>query len=517
MSKPNQIPRTRHLFPELGAWLINGQRGLLRLRWLLREDQDWFPAWSIGAIAGVCGVMLAVLLFFFEDPQLAASPAATVQTEEEIVLPEFIPESRVETIPQPVPEQPLQTNVQPILRSSSFPLHSQSLPDFKLSTLRRTELPFYWDQKEVASYQSRPKRIQEEFVRDNWSRLTPKFAANDQFRPYLVQGATIPVTPSYVTTSGQRTPFDGIEENRTQGVLIEKHALPTTSIGEPYTYVIHVINPTNDAIDEVYVHEKISAIHRVQQVEPPAAVQGDELVWSLGKFPAKGRRAFRVTLSPDSAKKIETETRLKNVTKVGGMARISEPLPQEPELLPVQPEKVIVPAIEEPTPQPEPAPLRISEKPKPFPELKLAVTPVNVVRKGETLSLNFNVSNIGNAAAENVTLYVHLSGEFKHKYGEKVKHTITRLEPGQTRTALFQARAKEVGTAQLSASLRLAGDEKRSQNMNIRVESDARAISNSPRLNPVVECQRPELEKAPVEAALAEQLASTTQWTKFSE
>jgi hypothetical protein len=505
VSKPKQIPRTRHLFPEVGAWLINGQRGLLRLRWLLREDQDWFPAWSIGAIAGVSGVMLAALLFFFEDPQLAASPAVSVEANDQRVLPEFPQETSVETTPQPI--------IEPILPSTSFPSISQSLPDFSRSNLRRTELPFFWDQEEVASYQSRPKRVQEEFVRDNWSRLTPKFAAVDQFRPYMVQGASIPVTPSYVTTSGQRTPFDGIEESRTQGVLIEKHALPTTSIGDPYTYVIHVINPTNDAIDEVYVHEKISAIHRVQQVEPPAAVQGDELVWSLGKFPAKARKAFRVTLSPDTGRKIETETRLKNVTKVGGIARVSEPLPQEPELLPVQPEAVNMPISEEP----EPEPLRISEKPKPLPELKLAVTPVSAVRKGETLSLNFNVSNVGNAAADNVTLYVHLSGEFKHKYGERVKHTITRLEPGQIRSALFQARAKEVGTARLSASLRLAGDEKRAENMNIRIEAEARAISNSPRLNPVVECQRPELEKIPVEEVIVDQLASTTQWTKFSE
>lgn len=503
MSKPEKIPHTRHLFPELGAWLINGQRAILRGRWLLRENHDWFPAWSIGAIAGVCGMMLAVLLFFFDEPQLVAATSTTAESVEVLSLPE--------------PEPTRQPEIQPKLSSDFrpiFPLQEQSLPNLANSQLKRTRLPYFWDQRELGSYESRPKRVQENFVKDNWSRLTPEFAAIEQFRPYLTQGATVPVTPSYITTSAERTPFDGIAGQRQQGVFIEKHASPTTAVGESYSYVIHVMNRTEDAIDEVYVHEKISAIHRVEKVEPPAAIQGDELVWSIGKLPAKGRKAFRVTLSPDAMKSIETETRLKNSTKVGGIARVAEPLPAEPELLPVQPKPVPVPK----TPAPEPEPIKVSDKPKPFPNLKLSVTPVKAVRKGETLSLKFKVSNVGTAAAENITLYVRLSGEFKHKYGERVKHTITRLEPGQARTALLQARAKEVGNAQLSASLQLAGDEKRSEDMKIRVESPPKSISQNPEFKPIVECQRPDLDESIViEEVGGEQIASATVWTKFSE
>lgn len=520
MSNPNRIPRPRHLFPEGAAWLINGQRGFLRVRWALREDQDWFPAWSIGAMAGVCGMMLAVLLFFMGEPNLVAATIPSMETVR--TLPE--------TVIQNLPSQP---TVTPFL-NSTFPIRELDRPQLTNSRLMRSQLPYLWDQNELAYLQSRPKRIEERFLKDSWTRTTPTLAFHESFRPYFLQGATIPVTPAYVTSSGQRTLFDGIQSSRSQGLLLEKHVLPTASVGQPYTYVIHLTNSTNDPIDQVYVYERLSAIHQVVEVSPPAAVQGDELVWSLGQLDARGRKALQVTLLPNSGQKIETQTTLKNSSKFGAMARVSEPVvavPEsvptvpEPESLPaapyppVEPADIVLPVFEELPPQREPAPVPVTATPPvtpvTAPELKLAVTPINVVRKGETLTLTFTVTNIGTAAAEEISLYVNLSGEFKHKYGEHVKHQISRLEPGESRRALLQATAEAAGTGHLAASLQMQGTERKSEELTIRVEPEVLSLGQRVVPMPVVECQRPPTEETSEGQLASHPEAVVTLWRQF--
>lgn len=520
MSNPKRIPPPRYLFPEFAAWFIETQRGLLRVKWALREDQDWFPAWSIGSIAGICGVMLAILLFFLERPQVVAAPAP----EPSVSVSRFVQEVPVvseATVPET--QSPRLSKV----FGSPFPEMSLKTPQLTGSTLVRTELPYIWDQKETESLTSRPRRIQERFIKDDWTRTTPTFAVTSGFRPYLLQGATIPVTPSYVTTSGQRAEFDGILATRNQGIRIEKQMLPATSVGQPYTYLIQVSNRSNDAIDEVYVHERLSAIHRVSEVVPPAAVQGDELVWSLGKLAANVKKTLQVTLIPETSQQIKTETTLKNRSVIGGIASVSEPAPApvpdlpEPSLLPVAPEEPVLPIFEEPAPKLEPAPAPVSEAPRPFPELKLSVAAVKVVKQGENLTLTFTVSNVGTAAAENIRLFVNLSGEFRHKYGDQVQHTISRLEPGQSRKALFQARAKEAGNGVLAASLQMEGNEEKSEELQIRIDPAPVAVSGRATEQSMIECQRPETtpvrdseEIAQLDAVHAE---SSTLWKRFSE
>lgn len=444
MSKNSRIPRTRHLFPEAAVWFINAKRGLLRLQWMLREDQDWIPAWSIGAVAGVSGLMLAILLFFLDDPHIVAAPAK--QTEPpaaEIIFPEAKP-------------------VQPILDpefNGVFPIQQSGQADLSQSVLLRTRLPYYWDQRELASVESIHKRIVEPFRKDDWTRTTPDFNLNDEFRPYLISGATLPLVPSKLMANGIKTEFDGIPATRAQGIKVEKLTPPKTTVGESSSYIIQITNVSTDVIEEVFVHEKISDMHRVTQTEPPASVQGDELVWNLGRFTPHNRKALRVTIKPDKRRQIITETRLLIRSRFGDSVYVSEPeIAEEPELLPVQPAPI------------EPTPLPVSEAPKPFPELVLNVTPTGVIKRGAVLTLHFQVSNIGTAPAENVTLYVDLSDELKHKYGERVKHTITRLEPGQVRHAKFQAIAEEAGMGQLSASLQMAGNEEKSEQVKIQIE-----------------------------------------------
>ncbi len=489
MSNPDRIPRPKHLFPEVAAWLIQGERGLLRMRWALRENHDWFPAWSIGSIAGVCGIMLAVLLFFMEEQKLVAAPTASSESQ-----------SVLATVPEP----------ELTLASSSAdlvfpPILSSAGSDLSRSEIFRSRLPFLWDQREIATTTSRPQRINEKLVNDEWLTTLPNPQPFNRFQSYLPLGATVPIPPSYVTSTVLRTTFDGVQPTRNQGILIEKLTPPATSVGQPFSYTIQITNRTNDPIDQVVVRERLSAIHRVSKVDPPAAVQGDELVWSLSKLPAHERRTLQVTLIPDSQALIKTETTLQNKSRVGGIAHISAPLPKEPELIPVEPEAPVVPVFEERKPEPAPDPVPVSSLPKPFPDLKLTVTPVRTVKKGETISLTFTVSNVGTAPATDIALYLHLSGEMKHKFGDRVKHTISRLEPGQTHKALFQATARKPGNGRLSASLTMQGAEEESEEFAIHIESSPQGISRrSQKTSSATE--RP-----------AETNLSSTQWKRFTE
>lgn len=504
MSNPDRIPRPRHLFPEMAALLIQGKRGLLRVKWGLRDDHDWFPAWSIGSIAGVSGVLLAVLLFFMKDPHLAAAPADP------------------NTI-APLKNDPV---VVPVLTVDQFPALQPARSSLFQSTLVRTQLPYVWDQTEVAVRESRPKRMQEPFIKDFWTTTDQYRSVNDTFRPYFIQGATVPIAPSYVTASAHRTIFDGVESTREQGLLIEKLMRSETSTGAVFTYEIHVTNRTNDPIDHVVVRERLPAIQRVSKVVPPAAVQGDELVWSLGRLPGREMKRLVVTLIPDSAEKIETVTTVENVSRVGGIAKVSPPaaaeLP-EPELLPVEPDEAVLPVFDktesalpavqpeqkvEPAKKPEEIPAPVTEVPLKFPKLQLAVSPMGLVKKGEIVSLTFTVTNVGTAVAEDIALYVDLSDELKHKYGEKVTHRITRLEPGQSRRALFQATAREAGTGELLTSLTMQGNEEKAEKINVLIEASREKISRRNEPTPV-ECQRPDVEIAAD--------FTQTQWRRFNE
>ncbi len=486
MSKPDHIPSPRHLFPEAAVWVIAGKRALLRGRWLLKEEHDWFPAWSIGSIAGVCGVMLASLLFFFEAPKLSASPTKpeSVPSTAQSLL--SFQEAEEEIVPTPA------STARPF-SPDDFPINSPN-PDLSGSVLFRTNLPYVWDQKEIARLESQPVRQRDLFVKDSFTTTARNQFFVSNFRPYFVQGATIPVTPTSVTSASQRAEFDGIQASRSQAVVVEKHALGQTTTGQPYSYEIYVTNRSKDPIDEVVLREQISAIHRVTEVSPPAAVRGDQLVWSLGKLAGLERKILKVTLVPESAKQISTRTTLTNKSRVGGNATVNARAVEEPALLPIETEEPVLPQIEEPKPKPVPAPIPISKvpEPKPFPELKLAVTPVGIVKQGEALSLTFTITNVGTAAAENVSLRVNLSENFHHKYGKHVEHTILRLEPGQSRRALLQARALESGKGALSASLQMQGVQEGSKDLDIHVEPIPKSISSRQNATPVVECKRPE-------------------------
>lgn len=501
MSHPNRIPRPRHLFPEVAFGWIQCQRGLLRLRWALKEDHDWIPAWSIGSIAGVCGVMLAVCLFFLGEPRLAASPTMPrlieqIEPLEDVPAPVW-PLRPLDPAPEPTPAAPV-----PAL---TFPDLSLKRPDLTGSYLTRTQLPYHWDQTERLEIVSRPQRLPEPFLKDDWTRSDRLRNQLDSFRPYLLQGATIPVPPSSVSSLALRTPFDGIETRREQGIRLQKQSPLQAQVGQSTTYEIRLSNLTDDPIDDLVVREKLPVIQRVAQVQPPAAVQGDELVWSVGRLLPRSEKIYQVTLLPEAPGELETVTTVESRSRIGGLASITNPTPirePEPELLPEPP---VTPLIEQQEFIPvEPAPLIEVQTPEPekLPLLELAFSEVQVTRQGEIVSITFEVSNVGTAVAEDVVLFVDLSKELRHKHGERVKHVIRQIPPGQTHQALFRATARTTGTGQLAASLTRSGSEEKARVVSIPISAPAVELSTSkpaptprPTPRPSHTCERPTPER----------------------
>lgn len=119
------------------------------------------------------------------------------------------------------------------------------------------------------------------------------------------------------------------------------------------------------------------------------------------------------------------------------------------------------PAERRPQPLAESVPLR--------PRLRVSSDSPASVARGEVVTTIYEISNDGTAAAENVTLTVHVTEELLHRHGADVKHTIDRLEPGETRRARLLTRARTSGTATLDAALTYDGDEADSELSYVRV------------------------------------------------
>ncbi|MCA9089632.1 MAG: hypothetical protein KDA90_13490 [Planctomycetaceae bacterium] len=410
MPARGRIPRPKHLFPDLAAIYFTLRRWGLRVERFFHEDAGWYPAWTIGAVSGAAGLMLAVLLFVWSDP----APVAVTEV----------------TTPAPlVSEQPAEAEPVPASRSSL------------MVDVVRTRLPEAWDQLAVETIVSRPHLHEINLaalnLSDQWQATSLDRLSVPRFEPYFLRLHDLPVTPVLVTASNEVDAQRPVASGRLAGLEIEKVMSATASVGTPYTYWIFVRNVSGDVIPSVTVRERLSALHRISAVEPVAQVEADELVWRLNQLPPGDLRKLTVTLLPDQVTEVASETSLDATTAVGASAYVRQPSNSVPE----------------PRPMPMPEPVSPGR-----PDLRLTVSEAGRLRQGDLLSLVFEVSNAGTAAAEDVVIKVDLSPEFQHRYGKSVQHQITRLEPGQTHRALLQAVATQVGAGQLSTLLTMRGD-----------------------------------------------------------
>ena len=481
MPAHGNIPRPRHLFPEVVAPWIQLRRGWLRLKWWTAEQFELIPVWSLGAASGLVGIMLAVTLFFLHTP--AADATVTLELERQV-----IPKPEAEPEPTPAVPQTLFTD-----SSEMLPGSIASTARLENSMLTRVHLPRAWDQQELARAISEPAipnpwELTQASVPDPWRITVARWTNTQSFTPYAL-GATVPVAPATVRSAVELSPHHVVDADQSVGLFVEKLMEPISAVGEPTTYRILVQNTTTQILRDVTVRERLSAIQRVSHVSPPAAQQGDELVWSLGSLDAGDIQSLSVTIVPSGNEdEIETLTHLSTTASIAARARVVpahtvwEPAPEAVE--PVT-EDELLPMVPEPVPARRPAPYRFPAEsstaaPKSRPVLRLAVSPVTVLRQGETLSLIFTVTNVGTAVAEDVDLAVRLSDELEHRYGEHVAHHIVRLEPGASHAAVLRATASVSGDAQLGASLTMQGVEAESRELEFQIHPGTSSAAQRP-------------------------------------
>jgi hypothetical protein len=432
LGKRVRIPRPRQVFPEVAAVLIECQRTWLRVVRTVRRAIGQIPAWTAGAVAGILGIMLAISLFFIRDP-VQAAPVSSLSGPSQILEP---------AVP------------------FSGALSPGGRPNLVIDSVRTGFFP-EWDETRFLTLTSKPRisaQQMQQLSTDGWRLASMQRETSGPFRSYLqaqqhVQAPQVEWVTAAETVPGVQAPASRLG----LGILLEKH-LPERSVaGQPLSYEIIVSNLLDHAIENIAISEELSSLSRVTDVVPSAEIRGNALVWNFSRLPPRAVRVLKVTLVPDVTGELFTSTKALSASRVAASARVAGKT---------------APAR---TPAPPAVP---AAPPAGAPKLKLSYTPIQTLRPGDTLSLIFSVSNVGTAPAEDIELYVRLSGEFEHRDGDFVRHRIPRLAPGESRRALLQATAKTTGDGQLSTSLTMQGRQADARQLAVPIQGLSAAVVN---------------------------------------
>ncbi len=463
MAQRRQVPRPRHLFPEAAAFLIDVRRSALYFGFGSRAAFGRIPVWILGSLAGITAVMLTATLFFSRDP-VQAAPVAAAPVEVPPVTPVFTPEP-ISTLPNP----PVTTV--PMLQPVETPIIASPPPIKNLARLtmdlERTNFDVPFDEVTVRTRSSFDQKVEipNLTLTDLWRRAIQRSSFAAPFYSYVASAAQVSV-PSPALMASEQVPLQRApESNRDVGLLIEKSIVPLCTPGESVSYEITLINVSLKTIEQVVVRERISELQRVTEVLPTAGLSDNELVWTLTSLEPGATKKLKITLVPEVAGEIFTETLVLPTTRLAATVNVRAPAP------------VRQPNPPQPPPQ-QPAPV-VARPPQGTPQLKLTYTALPSLKQGDTLSMIFSLTNIGTAPADDVQLYLRLSGEFEHRYGDYVHHRVGRLEPGQTRRALLQATARTPGQGRLVTSVTMQGNETEARELRIPISSVAGNTSPS--------------------------------------
>jgi len=433
VGRKHHIPRPRHLFPELALFLIIWRRAEYYFFSGVQSALGHVPVWIAGSMAGVSAILLAISLFFIRDPELQAASQPVVEP-----VPVFQP------VYQPTPAPVIPWTPPQIEQRRGFPL---------VATLERTILPYRLDEERLTTTtsQARPLARQQTFLNDRWHVTAARSKLASAFASYLLNPGLPGILNNPLLASDTVPLQFAPPASKSLGVIIEKPDIESAIPGVPLTYEIIVINVSPQPIERLIIRERLSEIQRVTEVVPSAAVDSDQLVWNFPGFEAGGIKTLKVTLMPEQAGRISTET------SVLAASQVSADVNVQPQQTPRQQ-------------TPNPVPIVIT--PSGSPLLKLSYTTVQPLTQGDVLSMTFSVTNVGTAPAENVLLYVRLSGELEHRYGENVQHRIGTLKPGETRRALLQAMARNPGAAKLDAALTMGGTTSEARELTIPIRAE---------------------------------------------
>jgi len=433
-----RLLHAKHLFPFLFAPWFQLRRLLLRLDWALFAPLRIASLWTASAVCGVVGVIGAIALFLFNTPPTPVS-ASTVEPNviERIAI--TIPTELGPGIPLyngPIVPQPIAPPVVPTKTTWSN-LQVQ---------FTRTHLPRGWDLRERQVLTSRPERplyAQNLYaMRDGWftmdlSRHGQMF--RDTIQPYISrQGVTaLQLAPSFAAAD-TLDPTQPVAKDRHPAIVVSREQETPASLHQETTYALVVANPSPELIESAIVEERISALHRVVNTDPPASLttDGNALQWNVANLRPGENRRLRVTLSPESSDPVQHQTIVTVTSRVAASTSIRPPF--------VPPENPV--PVSRPAAPPVAAPVTRAL-------LELDLEQPQQVEIGGDVRAFFVVRNIGNAPARDVVTYVTISNQLDHRYGEYLEHRIAELAPGDTRRIKFYAVGARPGVASLTSRL----------------------------------------------------------------
>ncbi len=565
----------RYLFPELAAAWIQFKRVLLRILWFFTHPIDEFlddirdamlwpftalntlwrwmvigihefftdllhgiemafgwmgglPVWTGAAVSGVMGVILTILLFLLPAIDAGVTTRIEPSAQATAELASILPSLDIDPAPAPSGKtfDPFAVQ-QPLTRQLPLPGINDSLPTLEMQ-LTRLPMPQGWSSRQQISVLSMPSKS----LRHADATAFASLAWNDRwsqarldrvrrlldFTPYVsrVGVSSTSVSTSWVRPEPVVEPLDQYSTERHPSVVVEKSAIRTAPVGQPFTYALVVKNIGEETLDSVMVREQISDIKRVSNTEPLAKVVNDELVWDLAELRPGERRQLTVELHPNQEVALAHRSVVEVTTGVAAVSNVRRPRPEFPEPLsdplpepdpkplvqpePALPEAVLPSFIEETEPQPESVPLpqqpfpemlpldeepafdfppqaeensvRIEEPPAVGPTLSLEMFAPQAVAAGSDVRTVFEVHNKGPDDMSELILTVDLTEELEHAKGPTLELKIPHIAAGQVFRTRLTTEAVKNGTAKLSSRLTNATTESLTAQREVRISDD---------------------------------------------
>jgi hypothetical protein len=359
------------------AWIFAGIGEFFRDLWYgIESFFRWLghlPVWTGAAIAGSLGIIMTILLFFlqvstFDPVPLSTALAVAASAEQAGSAVETASQSRAEPIwrPEPLAEfNAFEESQQQAATRESEPAAPSPEPAVNLQIqLSRLRLPF--DPGERVEVVSTP-RPSASVAWTNFQRLS---ADNGWHQTQMARAERAPQTvpyaarqsvregriaPSWVGSSASVSPFQQVQNYRQPAVSIVRSVPESAQLGGTMTYELIVSNQGLEPLDSVTIAEVVSDIESVLDVQPPASVVENMLVWSIADLQPRERRRLIVELRAEQLLPIVGGSAVRVKTAVAALSRVSAPQP--PAVTPPMQEELIATL-----PEPEPAP---EEKPQP--------------------------------------------------------------------------------------------------------------------------------------------------------
>ncbi len=499
MTAQGRMLQFKYLFPWVYACWIWLNRLGLRIHWLLAKPirVRLGDIWTVSAVAAACGVILAILLFVFRGAQSAEAqqPLSLMSSSEDDV--EVIHDPAEDTfIPAALaayqPSTPVESSIPVQSSIPTQPMGTVTAPRISIrqntnlqTTLHRTLLPVGWDQRESMELVSIPNpQVQPRLFdpRDPWrlASMLPT-SSSPPFDSYVQRVGRLDAAslgPSLVTPSEEIFAFDPVSATENPLISVTKHVPNHVRRGERLAYEIVIENLTLDALESVLVEERLSALDRVEFVEPQAKVVDNVLWWELTLHPRE-TRTIRVELRPNDVGSVTSDVDVTVVSRIGATTRVSEapqiesPTPSIPDVehsVAQQPAPIVDPF---PATQPLPPRSSIPMPPtyQPQPNVSMTIEPNGTVTVGREWSTIFTVTNSGDAAAYDVAIEIDLPRHLNHRHGASIRHQIAELSSGETRTARLSVVAEITGNPRFGADLSVG---------NVVVQQESIVLSISP-------------------------------------